>query len=88
MDQTCPRVDPGDGDAIDGDKMIARLNAILALRHGRFAVVISDAEDCEASVVFGTQNQADDVEVRDVEQAADVEIDGGMSVVDADAIVE
>src|SRR5580700_11798164 len=68
--------------------MVARLNSFTSSGYGRFAVVVGDPENREPSVVFGTQNQADDVEVREIEQASDVEIDGGVSVVNADAVVE
>jgi len=83
-----PKGGAGDRDAADGDEVVAPLNSVTALGYRRFAVIIGDPENSEASVVFGTQNQPHDVEVREIEQAADVEIDGGVSVVDADAIVE
>ena len=59
-----PHRGPTDGDSIDGEKMVARLNSIIALRHGRFAVEVGDAEDGESPIVFGAQDEPDDVEVR------------------------
>ena len=76
-----------DWDAIDRDEMIAGLNTFVAFGHRGFAVEVSDGEDGEASVIFGAKDEADDVEVGEVEHSSDVEIDGGVGVVEADAIV-
>ena len=43
-------------DAVDGDEVIARLNAVLDLWHGGFAVEVGDSEDGEASINFGAKN--------------------------------
>ena len=47
--------------------MVAGLDSVLALGHGGFALVVGDAEDGEAAVVFWAKDEADDVDVGEVE---------------------
>ena len=53
--------------AIDRNQMIARLHSVIARRYRRLAIEIRDAENRKARVVFGTQDQSDDIEVRKLE---------------------
>src|SRR5579863_2896904 len=68
--------------------MIAGSNAIGRAGHGGFALDVGDTEDGETAVVFGAEGETDDVEVGSFESAADVEVDGGVGVVEADAIIQ
>jgi len=83
-----PHGRPLNRNAVDCDEMIAGFDAAASLRYRRFAVEIRDAENGEVAVVFWTEGQADDIEVRKVEHAAELEVDLRMRVVESDSIVE
>ena len=83
-----PQGRPLDRNAVDGDETIAGFDAAGSFRYRRFAVEIRDAENGEVAVVFWTDGQADDIEVRRVEHAAELEVDRRMRVIESDSIVE
>ena len=83
-----PQSRPANGDAIDCDKVVARLNSIVAFRHGRFALVVGNAEDGELSIILRPQDQANNIEIRNVEQSPNVEIDRRVRIVDPYAVIE
>ncbi len=75
------------GDAVYGEEVVARLNSFLALGYRRLAVVVGDTEDAEAAIIFWAKDEANNVEVGKIESAADIEIDDGVSVIEADAVI-
>ena len=83
-----PHGRPLSRNAVDCDEVIAGFDAAGSFRHRRFAVEIRYAENGEVAVVFWTDGQADDIEVRKVEHAAELEVDRRMRVVESDSIVE
>src|SRR5712672_443751 len=78
-----PHRGTADGDSIDGHELIASLKT----SRSSLAAEIGDRKNSEASIVFGTKNQSDHVEVGEVERAADFEINRGVGVVEANAII-
>src|SRR5579864_1030148 len=56
--------------AVDGDEMIAGLDAIIPERDRGLSFEVRDAQDGEAAIVVGAEGHADDVKIRKVEHPA------------------
>ncbi len=78
-----PQGEVGNGVVVDGEEIIAGLD----VGDRWLAVEIGNADDGEPIPVFRVKDETDDIEVGEPDGAADVEVDGRVGVVEADAVV-